>query len=226
MPRNARCVKPGLAYHVTQRGSNRQRVFGTTTDRMTYLDLVMENLEDTETRVFGWCMMTNHVHWVVVPEREDSMEVLFRRVHGRYAQYYNARRRRSGHLWQNRYFSCALSETHLWRALAYVERNPVRAGMVGRAEEYEWSSARAHVTGEEGKRFVGLDWGVWEEAGGARGWAELIEDQGDMRDEMLLRKCTYAGRPYGEESFVSALEEEFGRSWRRWGFEKKETAKG
>jgi putative transposase len=119
-----------------------------------------------------------------------------------------------------------LSATHLWRALAYVERNPVRAGMAGRAEEYEWSSARAHVTGEEGKRFVGLAWGGWEEAGGARGWAQLIQEQGDMRDEMLLRKCTYAGRPYGEESFVSALEEEFGRSWRRWGFEKKETAKG
>jgi len=179
-------------------------VFGSIADRLTYLDLVMGNLQDAQIRVFGWCLMTNHVHWVVVPEREDSMEVLFRRVHGRYAQYYNARRRRSGHLWQDRFFSCPLSETHMWRALAYVERNPVRAGLVGRAEEYEWSSAPGHVTGE---------------AGGAAGWAELIQNQWDPREEMLLRKCTYAGRPYGEEEFVKGLEEEFGRSWRRWGFE-------
>lgn len=223
MPRNARCVKAGLPYHVTQRGSNRQPVFGSIADRLTYLDLVMGNLQDAQIRVFGWCLMTNHVHWVVVPEQEDSLEVLFRRVHGRYAQYYNARRRRSGHLWQSRFFSCPLSESHMWRALAYVERNPVRAGLVGGAAEYEWSSAQAHVTGEAG-RFEGLDWSVWEEAGGAKGWEELIQNQWDPRDERLLRKCTYAGRPYGEEEFVRALEEEFGRSWRRWGFEKKRTA--
>lgn len=153
---------------MTQRGTNGQQVFGSVTDRKTYLSLVGDNLEEAKIRVFGWCLMTNHVHFVVVPEREDSMEVLFRRVHGRYAQYYNARRRRRGYLWQNRYFSCALSETHMWRALAYVERNPVRAAMVGRAEEYEWSSAAAHVTGEAG-RFARLDWGVWEDAGGSRG---------------------------------------------------------
>jgi putative transposase len=220
MPRNARCVKVGLPYHVTQRGTNRQRVFFSASDRRTYLDLMMSNLEDAEVRVFSWCLMTNHVHFVVVPEREDSMEVLFRRVHGRYAQSLNARRGRSGHLWQNRYYSCALSETHMWRALAYVEQNPVRAGLVGRAEEYEWSSARAHVTGEAG-RFKGLDWSVWREAGGLEGWRELIERKGDTREEMLLRRCTYAGRPYGEEEFVKGLEEEFRRSWRRWGFEKK-----
>lgn len=67
---------------------------------------------------------------------------------------------------------------------------------------------------------------MWDEAGWARWRAELIEVKGDARDEILLRKCTYAGRSYGEESFVAALEEEFGRSWRRWGFENKETAKG
>jgi len=85
--------------------------------------------------------MTNHVHWIAIPQRDDSLAVLFRRVHGRYAQYRNAKRRRVGHLWQNRFFSCALAPGHLWAALRYVEWNPVRAGVVGTPEAYRWSSA-------------------------------------------------------------------------------------
>ena len=93
--------------------------------------------------------MTNPVHLVVVPEREDSLAVLFRRVHGRYAQYLNARRQRSGHLWQNRFFSCPLSSRHLSTALRYVERNPLRAGLASQPGEYEWSSTRAHPMGQD-----------------------------------------------------------------------------
>ena len=74
--------------------------------------------------------MTNHVHLVLVPERADSLAVLFRRAHGRYSQYLNTRRHRTGHLWQQRYFSCPLSESHHWVALRYVEQNPCRAFMV------------------------------------------------------------------------------------------------
>ena len=136
MPRNQRCVMPGQAYHITQRGTNRQRVFFTDTDRSTYLRLMSQNLTDAGVRVLAWCLMTNHVHFVAVPEQSDSLAVLWRRVHGRFAQMMNARLSRSGHLWQNRYYSCALSPTHLRRALAYVERNPVRAALVGRPEEY------------------------------------------------------------------------------------------
>ena len=125
MPRNARFVLADQPYHVTQRGNNRQDVFFSSDDRELYLDLVRDNLADAGVRVYAYCLMTNHVHWIVVPERGDSLAVLFRRVHGRYAQYLNVRRRRSGHLWQARYFSCVLSPAHLDVALCYVERNPV-----------------------------------------------------------------------------------------------------
>ena len=131
MPRNARCIIPEMAYHVTQRGTNRQRVFFSASGRAAYLRLLQQNLAPAETRVLAWCLMTNHVHLVLVPGREDSLEILLRRLHGRYAQMVNARRLRSGHLWQNRFFSCPLSADHLRRVLAYVERNPVRAGLVG-----------------------------------------------------------------------------------------------
>ena len=101
-------------------------------DRVTYLKLLQQNSSPMpKPVVLAWCLMTNHIHLVLVPGREDSLEVLFRRLHGRYAQMVNAKRVRSGHLWQNRFFSCALSSSHLRRALAYVERNPVRAGYGG-----------------------------------------------------------------------------------------------
>jgi putative transposase len=119
-----------LAYHVTQRGTHQQRVFFSASDRTACLGLLQQILADTETRVLAGCLMTNHIHLVLVPGREKSLQSLLRRVHGRYAQMVNAKRLRSGHLWQNRYYSCALSTSHLRRVLAYVERNPVRAGLV------------------------------------------------------------------------------------------------
>ena len=219
MPRNARCVVPELAYHVTQRGTNRERVFFTASDRSAYLALLQENLADTETRVLSWCLMTNHVHLVLVPTREDSLEVLLRRVHGRYAQMVNTKQRRSGHLWQSRYFSCALSTSHLRRALAYVERNPVRAGLVAQAEQYKWSSAAVHL-GLTPDRLHLADAEFCQQEGGIEAWRSLLMTPDELNTVRLLRRCTYAGRPFGDDAFVESLENRFQRKWRRWGFEK------
>lgn len=219
MPRNARLIEPGLAYHVTQRGTNQQDVFFSIQDRQTYLRLMRSNLGDAGVRVLAYCLMTNHVHLVVKPEREDSLAVLLRRVHGQYAQYLNARRGRSGHMWQNRFFSCPLSEGHLWVALRYVEANPLRAGMVLRVEDYRWSSAPAHLTGAEDASGV-LDVEFWREAGGADAWREMHGTPDLPARVNLLRRCTYSGRPFGGEEFLQELEEKFQRTWRRWSFEK------
>jgi putative transposase len=149
-----------------------------------------------------------------------SLAVLRRRVHGRYAQMINARRTRTGHLWQNRFFSCPLSPSHLLRALAYVEHNPVRAGMVQCPEEYRWSSAAAHL-GLAKDRMGLLDQDFWNEWGGAAGWRELLMTPQEAMDLRLLRRSTYVGRPYGGEDFLALFENRFQRKWRRWGFEEK-----
>src|SRR5689334_25295384 len=94
--------------HITQRGVDRREVFSEDQDRFTYLSLVQQNPAETGVRILGYCLMTNHVHLIAVPSREDSLSILARRVHGRYAQYYNARSGRSGHVWQNRFFGCML----------------------------------------------------------------------------------------------------------------------
>ncbi len=225
MPRNPRCVVPEVAYHVTQRGVDRGDVFFSHADRETYLRLIQDHREEAGVRVLGWCLMTNHVHWVVVPEREDALAVLFRRVHGRYAQYLNARRRRSGHLWQNRYFSCAVAAEKEGIALRYVEWNPVRAAMVELPETYRWSSAAAHLQGQELERIPLLDWGYWESRGGAEAWRQLLDGVEDVREIHRLRRATYAGAPWGSPEFIAGMEQQFGRQWRVSGRPRKSVGK-
>jgi putative transposase len=87
---------------------DRSLTFSSDDDRLTYLRLLQQNLPQAEVRLLGWCLMTNHVHLIAVPERAESLAVLLRRVHGRYAQYFNMHTGRSGHLWQNRFFACVL----------------------------------------------------------------------------------------------------------------------
>ena len=112
-----------------------------------------------------------------------------------------------------------LSERHLWVALRYVEANAVRAGLVAQAAAYRWSSAAAHL-GEGCDPAGVLDGGYWERSGGSATWKELHE-AGEPEDQVhLLRRCTYAGRPFGDEEFVVRMEEHFQRHWRRWSFEK------
>ena len=197
---------PGVACHITQRGVDRRETFSSGGDWNTYLDLLRQHLADAGARILGYCLMSNHVHLIAVPERDDSMSVLLRRVHGRYAQYYNARTGRIGHLWQNRFFSCMLAPDHLWTALAYVERNPMRARIVRCAEDYRWSSAIAHITGGDGSGLLDMDW--WRRSGRKdwRGFLNRPLPKGDRTEEgegnVRLRASTFAGRPFGDEFFA------------------------
>jgi len=142
MPRFARAVLPGCTHHVTQRGSNRQDVFFVDDDRRTYLELLRQEADRHGLRVLGYCLMTNHVHLIAVPRDEESLAKAVGRTHFRYTQYVNRLHGRSGHLWQNRFYSCVLDEPHYWEAMKYIERNPVKATLVEKAEQWPWSSFR------------------------------------------------------------------------------------
>ena len=131
MARLARVVVPGLSYHVTHRGNRRADIFVDDNDRVLYVGLMRDYAAKAGLGVRAWCLMSNHVHFVVVPEREGSLARGIGLAHRRFAAWQNARHGWLGHLWANRYFSTPLDETHLWRAVRYVERNPVRAGLVG-----------------------------------------------------------------------------------------------
>jgi putative transposase len=119
-----------------QRRVNRGNVFFTGKDRLHYLQLLKNELLGGGSRVISYCLVTNHLHLVVIPERADSL--------GRYLSpdawplrpIFERAAQSHGHLWQNRFYSTMLSASHLWVAIGYGERNPVRARMVEWAEEY------------------------------------------------------------------------------------------
>lgn len=128
MPRVARIVVPGLPHHVTQRGNNRQDVFFTNDDRRAYLNLLIDQCNRHSVRLLGYCLMDNHVHLIAVPRRADSLAKAIGRTHWLYTQHVNRVHHRSGHLWQNRFFSNAMDEEHCLLAMRYIEWNPILRG--------------------------------------------------------------------------------------------------
>ncbi len=203
MPRIARVVVPGIAHHVTQRGNRREDVFFTEDDRQRYLQLLLEYATKHGLRILAYCLMTNHIHLVCIPERADSLASVFRPLDLRYTQHFNFTQRMSGRLWQGRPFSCALGDEHLIAAVRYVERNPVRARMVRKAEHYAWSSAAAHC-GQRADPLLSSLQGlvpVREED-----WSAWLAEREDEKFLAGIRLRTRTGRPLGDKKFVEALE--------------------
>ena len=173
MARLARVVLEGVPVHVTQRGNRRQDVFFETSDRLLYLRKLREHSTRHGLDILGFCLMTNHVHLVAVRQRPDSLAKTLARTHYEYARWVNLRRGWAGHLWQNRYYSCPLDGAHLWEALRYVELNPVRAGLVGRAAEWRWSSAQAHLGRGDPAGLVDLE--LWREQYSPERWNGVLD---------------------------------------------------
>jgi len=218
MARVARIVVPGASHHVTQRGNNRQDVFFVADDRRVYLECLREQGARFGFRIDGYCLMTNHIHLIGVPAREDSLAKAVGRTHFLYTQYVNRMHGRTGHLWQNRFYSCAMDETHAYRALCCVELNPVRAGMAKQAWEYAWSSAPLHCYcapmdgwGADAAAPL-LDVTAWRAQMPPRQWrATLKEVARDKAVQEAIRRNTYTGRPLGTDSFLSKVEHLIGR---------------
>jgi len=210
MPAFARIALTGIAHHVTQRGNYRQDVFFSDEDRATYLGYVTRAALDYGLKLLGWCLMTNHVHWVVVPRGPDAMAQTFRRAHSQYARYIKSQtKQRSGHLWQGRYYSCPLDEPHLEAALLYVERNPVRAGIAKLATDYRWSSAPPRIGLVAPPLFLALH--EWSKCYSPQEWEKKLAGSHDADMEQWLRESTLQGKPVGSSAFIEALECATGR---------------
>lgn len=154
MPRRLRIVIPGLAHHITQRGNNRQIVFDENIDYLKYCHWISKYSLLCGLDILAYCLMPNHVHFIAIPRDTESISRTFQFTQMRYAQYMHEKRGASGHLWQGRFYSCVLSESHLYRAIRYIERNPVKGQSVKYAWEYEWSSAKWHVGMEKNDKHL------------------------------------------------------------------------
>lgn len=211
MPRLARTVCARVPYHITQRGNRREDVFYTKEDRTAYLTWLREYAEKYEVDILAYCLMTNHIHLVALPETEEGLHRMLKPLHMRYAQRINRRRGWKGHLWQGRFFSSALDEAYLWAAVRYVERNPVRAKMVRKAENYPWSSAAAHCRLRDDTVLTTKP--SWRrEFETIRNWSAWLAE-GDTPQEMeVLRRNADKGLPCGSRKFIQKLEKLTGRA--------------
>lgn len=204
MGRFARAVIAGVPHHLTQRGNARRIIFAADGDRLTYMALLRHYSDLYGLSLLGYCLMSNHVHLIVVPQTQDALAQVLKQAHGRYAGYWNAQWSSSGHVWQGRFYSCPLDESHLWQALRYVELNPVRAGMVSAAEQWQWSSAAAHCGAAAAEGALQVE--RWAERWTADEWKQFLADGESPSQVSALRRCTYTGRPLGTPEFVAELE--------------------
>ena len=209
MPRMARIVVPGIPHHVIQRGHRSEVVFFKKEDRQTYLKILANFARKYGVKIWSYCLMTNHIHLVAIPSTSDSLAKLMRQVHKNYSMVINIRNNWKGTLWQGRYLSYPMDERYLYKCVRYIERNPVRAKIVERPEDYPWSSARAHVFGLADE--VLSDSSFLQQIHDWRAYLAENESKNDLEE---IRKNQGSGRPLGNEVFYETIEKLTGRKLR------------
>ena len=207
MARLARVVVPGLPHHVTQRGNHREAVFFGDDDYRAYLDLISRAAKASGTEIWAYCLMPNHVHFIMTPSHIDGLRATFAEAHRRYSARIHARLKLTGHLWQGRFSSTAMDERHLMAAARYVAMNPVAAGMVRRARDWPWSSTGSHRAGVDAGGVV-----TGRRPDGRAGWAGARAVAAEDAATRALLASRTTGRPVGAADWLKALEGQTGRN--------------
>lgn len=207
MPRLARIVVPGLPHHITQRGNRRQRTFFRDADYELYLELMAEKCDQHDVEIWAYCLMSNHIHLIAVPETVEGLARAIGEAHRRYTTHINTRKGWTGYLWQGRFSSVVMDDRHLLVGARYVELNPVRAKIERNPWDYRWSSVRAHRA-EKDDRLVR----VAPLLEFVDSWTDFLAEGGDNEGIERLRRSQKTGRPLGDEQFIKRLERITGRT--------------
>ena len=210
MPRIARAVAVDFPHHVIQRGNNRDKVFFAQETRTKYLDLLKEYASKWNVSIVAYCLMTNHVHLLVRPGKEESLAKMMQGVSLSYTQYINKRYGRTGRLWESRYHSCIVDEeSYLWMVARYIEQNPKRAKIVKNPEDYPYSSAGAHIKGIKNEILTGE---LFDEVEREE-YLKVIKSEAKESEIGLIRKATKTGKPLGDKRFISLMAETLKRDF-------------
>lgn len=198
MPRTARALTGGVCCHVLNRGNGRAMVFHNEADYGALAALIPRACERVAMRVIAWCLMPNHFHLVVWPHEDGDLARWMQWLMTSQVRRHHRRHDTSGHIWQGR-FKCfpAQSDAHLWRVVRYVERNPLRAGLVARAEDWPWSSL-----GWERKDGPGVDFLHSGPCIRPPDWLQVVNAPETERELAALRRSVRRGTPFGNESWT------------------------
>jgi putative transposase len=203
MPRIARAIAAGFPHHVVQRGNNKEKVFFHKKDREKYLSLLKKYSDKWDSPILAYCLMSNHVHLLTRPKNEESLYKMMQGVTLCYTQHINKEHKRTGRLWESRYHSCIVDkEKYLWAAARYIEQNPIRAKIVEKAEDFPYSSARAHIAGA---RDEALGEELFKEEQ-REDYIKFIRLNIPEKETNSIRYYTRTGRPFGSEEFIKKME--------------------
>ena len=210
MARLPRLSIPGYPHHVIQRGNNRQAIFAGLADYQLLLDLLDENARKFGVAIHAYVLMDNHFHLLVTPEAQDSLPKMMQAVGRRYVRHFNAKHGRSGTLWEGRYKSTLIqTERYLLACMAYMDLNPVRAGLVAHARDYFWSS-HGHYIGQKAERLITPHPLYWELGNTpfAReaAYADLVNEGLSADKQLTLTQSTLHGWALGDPDFVADLQ--------------------
>jgi putative transposase len=206
MARMARVIVPRYPHHITQRGNRRLKTFLEPDDYPAYIELMAQWCQQRGVAIWAYCLMPDHVHLIAVPSDEDGLRLAIGEAHRRYTRRVNFRENWRGHLWQGRFASFVLDHYYLLAAARYIERNPVRAGLVKRPEQWPWSSAAAHLAGQDDALVK-----VAPLLKSVPDWRKFLAeaDADDLAKQLHTHGNT--GRPLGKKAFIARLETKVGR---------------
>jgi len=215
MPRMARIVVPNTPHHIVQRGHNKQTVFVSDDDYRYYLANLFEWKERLSCKVYGWCLMTNHIHLIINPgEDVDSLGLLMKRLAAKQTRFVNRLEDRTGSLWEGRYKSCPIqTDEYLLACCRYVDLNPVRAHMVANPEDYRWSSYRTKIGLTQNKIldvdacYFGLGQTLAQRQSRYRQWVMQDTSESELT---MIREASKHSQPIGSTQFATEIEEKLG----------------
>ncbi len=186
---------------MVQRARAGRTAFATDEERRAWLDRMFELAGECGVRVWGYCLMPDHVHLVAAPDTEAGLSQLMRRLQADYARAVNFLRREHGGLWDGRYAACAMTEADALTAVAHIERNPVRAGLARHAVQHRWSSARAHLLGEDPEGRLEME--AWARQFTPESWLEALREGEPEEWVERFRMATRRGWPLGLEALAA-----------------------
>lgn len=215
MARLPRLSVPGYPHHVIQRGNNRQAIFLDQADRQQMLDLLELQARQDDVAIHAYVLMDNHLHLLVTPHTADGLSHMMQAVGRRYVRSFNDRHGRSGTLWEGRYKSTLVeTERYLLACMCYIDLNPVRAGLVGQARDYAWSS-HGHYAGLRSDRLISPHPLYWQLGNTpfAReaAYARLVQEGLSVAQQQELTDSVLKGWALGSPAFIAELQKKTDR---------------
>ena len=196
MPRTARASQGGFVYHVLNRGNARNDVFHKPEDFLAFVNLMREAHDKVPMRLVGYCLMTNHFHLVLWPHEDGDLSRWMQWLMTSHVRRYHRHYHSSGHVWQGRFKAFPIqTDDHYLTVLRYVERNPLRACMVNRSQDWEWSSLKP-------TRRSGPD-GLLSSGPVMKGshWTRFVNGVETEAELKALRNSVARSTPFGDQAW-------------------------